>query len=102
MCNLKLADLGDPSSEYAVGMLICINFYYSFFKGKTIRQGQFDPVASSTVLGSVPNRIFKWIKFWEPRNKSCIQFQRGLQKIWDLETADCFEEYIAYNGTRYV
>lgn len=59
MCNLKLADLGDPSSEYAVGMLICINFYYSFFTGKTIRQGQFDPVVSSTVVESVPNRVFK-------------------------------------------
>ena len=25
-----------------------------------------------------------------------------LKEFWDLETVDYFEEYIAYNGTRYV
>ena len=53
MRNKKLADRGDLSFECVADILFGIDFYYNFFAGKTIRRGQVDPVAGSTVLGWV-------------------------------------------------
>ena len=57
MSNLELADIDDPSTELEVGILIGVDFYHSFFTGKTIK-GRSGPVASSSVLGWVLSGTF--------------------------------------------
>ena len=48
--NLELADSGDGLSVLSVGLLVGVDFYYSFFSGKIVK-GINGPVASETILG---------------------------------------------------
>ena len=50
--NLEPADSGDGLSVLSVGLLVGVDFYYSFFSGKIVK-GINGPVASETILGWV-------------------------------------------------
>ena len=124
LSSLDLADFKEDNSELKIRVLVGVDYYYSFFTGKLIRNVH-GPVANSSVFGWILSGRFPCLG----KGASCLSIEthsmwsslqqkpdenellrKQLQKFWDVEAIASpdenivckFENDIKHNGVRYV